>query len=69
MRVCVQVYEAAYIRSVEFKHLLAWRHFSRNPAVVGYLGSHPAAGPGAQLPPTPVSTATEEQAGAAASAT
>uniref|UniRef100_H3CYI3 IQ motif and ubiquitin domain containing n=1 Tax=Tetraodon nigroviridis TaxID=99883 RepID=H3CYI3_TETNG len=32
-----QVYEAVFIRSVEYKHLVAWRHFSQNPAMVDYL--------------------------------
>lgn len=69
MCVCVQVYEAVFIRSVEYKHLLAWRHFSRNPAMVDYLGSHPAAGPSLQLLSAPVSTATDGQAAITASAT
>ncbi|CAG01073.1 unnamed protein product [Tetraodon nigroviridis] len=61
-----QVYEAVFIRSVEYKHLVAWRHFSQNPAMVDYLRSHPAAGPNNQLLPTSVSTETEQAAAAGA---
>lgn len=70
MCVCVsQVYEVAFLHSVEYKHLVAWRHFRQNPAVLEYLSSHPAAGPNIQLLSSPVAMETEEQAGLSTSTT
>eukprot|EP00066_Takifugu_rubripes_P016135 XP_011605401.1 PREDICTED: IQ and ubiquitin-like domain-containing protein [Takifugu rubripes] len=64
-----KVYKAVFIRSIEYRHLLAWRHFRQNPALVEYLSSHPAAGLNIQLLSSPVSTTTDEQAAVTSSAT
>lgn len=46
---CVQGYDKAFIRRIQYKHMLAWRHFSQISKMAEFLKSNQDAGLDAAL--------------------